>query len=46
MNKLEIAKDIVGVIGFASFIYGVTLIHLPAAFISAGVLMVAWAVIK
>ncbi len=40
------AVQLVGLAGFAAFVEGVRRVYVPAAFMLAGALLVAWAVVK
>lgn len=43
MNKIAIAAWVSGLAGFGLLVAGIALIHIPTAFISAGLGLIGWA---
>ena len=43
MNTIAIAAWVAGLVGFGLLVAGIALIHVPAAFISAGLGLIGWA---
>jgi len=45
LNLIELAAWLAGLLGFGLLIGGIALVHVPAALIVAGLLLLAWAYI-